>query len=69
MIPQLQAILSGIVFGEQDSVKGKLVPILSNAELFGSDLYKTGLGEIIEEMFIEEIQGPGAVRKTLENYL
>ena len=43
--------------------------MLSNANLFGIDLYQAGLGERIEEMFLELSAGPGAVRRTLEKYV
>jgi len=42
---------------------------ISNVNIFGSDLYKAGIGEKIEGIFREEIAGPGAVRKTLQKYL
>jgi len=32
-------------------------------------LYEAGIGEKIEEMFLEEIAGTGAVRATLKKYL
>ena len=37
--------------------------------IFGIDLYEAGIGERIEEMFKEELAGPGAVRAALEKYL
>ena len=43
--------------------------ILSNENIFGIDLYKAGIGEKIEEMFLEEIAGPGAVRAVLKKYM
>ena len=42
---------------------------LSNENIFGIDLYKAGIGEKIEEMFLEEIAGPGAVRTVLKKYM
>ena len=42
---------------------------LSNANIFGIDLYQAGIGDKIEEMFKEEIAGPGAVRATLKKYM
>ena len=36
---------------------------------YGIDLYKAGIGEKIEELFVKEIAGPGAVRKTLKENL
>lgn len=62
MLPQLQAHLKGIEVGRPDSLAGQLRPILSNAALFGVDLYAAGLGERTEEMFRDMLAGPGAVR-------
>lgn len=47
----------------------ELRPILSNANIFGLDLYAAGIGERIESMVCQELAGPGAVRKTLKRYL
>ena len=43
--------------------------VLSNKEIFGSDLYEAGVAQKIEAFFKEEIAGPGAVRATLKKYL
>ena len=40
-----------------------------NANIFGINLYEAGIGDKIEEMFVEEIAGKGAVRNTLKKYL
>ena len=69
MVPELTAILKEIKVGEPDSYKGQLKEILSNANIFGIDLYEAGIGEKVEALFLEEIQGPGAVRATLVKYL
>jgi fructuronate reductase len=69
MLGELREKLSGIELGKPESADGKLKPILSNENIFGSDLYKAGIGEKLEEMFRDEIAGKGAVRKTLEKYL
>lgn len=55
--------------GHPEEIGDQLVPILSNANLFGMNLYEAGLGKKIETMFAEEIAGPGAVRATLRHYL
>ncbi|MBQ6357124.1 MAG: VOC family protein [Solobacterium sp.] len=60
---------SSFRFGHPEEVGNKLRPVLSNANIFGSDLYASGIGEKIETMFAEEIAGPGAVRATLKKYL
>ena len=69
MLEEMQAALAGVKLGDQASIGDKLKSILSNANIFGSDLYKAGIGEKIEEIFAEEIAGPGAVRATLKKYI
>lgn len=69
MIPELTKQLEGIVVGKPETYTGQLKPILSNANIFGIDLYEAGIGELIENMFAEEIAGPGAVRNVLKKYM
>lgn len=69
MVPELTKQLAGIEVGKPDTYKGQLKPILSNVNIFGCDLYQAGIGERIEEMFVEEIAGAGAVRETLKKYI
>ena len=69
MVPELTAALKGIQVGTPESYTGQLKPILSNANIFGIDLYEAGIGETVEAMFQEEIAGPGAVRATLKKYV
>jgi fructuronate reductase len=69
MLGEMQKALSGITLGDPDSVGDKLKPILSNANIFGTDLYAAGIGEKIEELVREELAGPGAVRDTLKKYV
>ena len=56
-------------FGNAQNTGDQLKPVLSNANIFGIDLYEAGIGKKIEEMFAEETAGPGAVRDTLRRYL
>lgn len=69
MIPELTKALEGIEVGKPETYQGQLKGILSNANIFGIDLYEAGIGEFIEELFVEEIAGPGAVRNVLKKYL
>ena len=69
LIPELKKIISPIRFGDPASVGENLKPLLSNASIFGVDLYAIGLGSKIETMVADMICGPGAVRKTLQMYL
>lgn len=68
MIPELTKQLEGIVVGRPETYTGQLQPILSNKNIFGSNLYEAGLGEKIESMFVELIAGKNAVRTTLRKY-
>jgi fructuronate reductase len=69
MLEELQAQLKDIKVGKPETYKGQLKSLLANDKIFGIDLYKAGIGEEIEAIFIEEIQGSGAVRQTLRKYL
>lgn len=69
LLSLLTSYVSGIELGCSASAGNSLKPILSNKEIFGSDLYDIGLGEKIESYFSEMISGKGAVRATLSKYL
>ncbi|MER2183455.1 MAG: mannitol dehydrogenase family protein [Clostridia bacterium] len=69
LLPELQKQLSGIELGKPETVGAKLKPILKNSLIFGSDLTVTPLADRIEEYFLEEIAGPGAVRAILRRHL
>lgn len=69
MLAELTEKLAGIELGRPETYTGQLKEILSNANIFGIDLYEAGIGERIEELFVKEIAGPGAVRKTLKECL
>ena len=69
MLEELTKALAGIEVGNPASYNGQLKSILSNVNIFGIDLYEAGIGERIENMFLEEIAGPGAVRATLKKYM
>lgn len=69
--PRLEEVkvhVKGISLGDTD-VHAALQPILSDATIFGVDLYEAGLGEKVEGMFQELIAAPGAIRDTLKKYL
>lgn len=69
MKDELQAQLAGVEVGKPETYHGQIRPILANANIFGSDLTAIGMADRIEEMFVSELAGEGAVRKTLEAYL
>ncbi|MDR1062097.1 MAG: mannitol dehydrogenase family protein, partial [Clostridiales bacterium] len=62
------SLLAGVEAGRPESYSGQLRPLLSNAAIFGADLYGAGLGghgERVESLFVEMLQGKGAVRRLL----
>lgn len=69
MMQELTKVLEDIVVGKPESYQGQLAPILSNETIFGVNLYEAGIGYLVEEMFVEEIGGPGGVRAALKRYL
>lgn len=55
--------------GDLPKVHQALEGLLSNAEIFGVDLYKYNLGDKVEALFLEMLAGPGAVAGTVKKYL
>jgi fructuronate reductase len=66
---EMQEKLSGVEFGKPESLGEKLKPILSNKNIFGVNLYDAGLGEKIESLVKEQLEGVGAVRRSLKKHL
>jgi fructuronate reductase len=58
-----------IKLGDKGPFHAQLEGLVSNAKIFGIDLYKAGLGEQVEAYFAELVAGKGAVRATLKKYL
>ena len=69
MYEELAPLVAGVKLGEACDVHQVLKPILSNAKIFGVDLYEAGLGEYVESIFAELIAGKGAVRAALKKHL
>ena len=69
LAPVIHDALSDVVIGQPDTLKDQLRPILSNENIFFTDLYAAGLGEKIEDMFREMIAGKGATLATVEKYM
>jgi fructuronate reductase len=60
--------MAGIALGDAGPFSKELKPILSDASIFGVDLYEAGLGEKVEAFFSEMVRGQGAVRSVLTKY-
>lgn len=67
-LDECKEYVKNISFGDTQ-VHAALQPILSDATIFAVDLYQVGLGEKVEELFVELIAGKGAIRSTLKKYL
>ncbi|MDO5441220.1 MAG: mannitol dehydrogenase family protein [Bacillota bacterium] len=68
MYDELSVPFKKVALGSSIDVHELLKPLLSRADIFGSDLYEVGLGLKIENYFTELIAGPGAIRATLHKY-
>ncbi len=66
-LAEMQSHLKGISLGEKGPFSNTLKPILSDATIFGVDLYQVGLAEKVEKYFTEMVAAPGAIRKALES--
>ena len=66
---ELQDCLKDVIWNEPSSLKGNADPILKNDMIFAQDLVEAGLGDKINAMFSEMLQGEGSVRKTLQKYI
>ena len=69
LLEELQKKLNGVVWNDPRSYQGQIREILNNPVIFRSDLTQLPLADTIEEMFVELLAGPGAVRSTLQKYL
>ena len=65
LLQKLQPVLANVSLGDKGPFHDLLSPILSDASLFGVNLYEAGLGEKVEELFTQMVSGPGAVRRVL----
>lgn len=61
--------VAAISIGDKGPFHSRLKPILSNADIFGVNLYEAGLGEMVEGYFEELVSEKSAVRKTLKKYV
>lgn len=71
LLQELQAQIKNLSLGITDTavIHNSVMPILKNDRIFGNNLYEVGLGEKIESYLLELLDGPGAVRTTLEKYV
>lgn len=68
MLDTVCPYVAGLKLGDTE-VHESVAPILSNEKIFGVNLYEVGLGELVEQYFIEMLAGKGAVLTTLKKYV
>jgi len=69
LLEQLQQIVELLEVREGEQDFSCLRQLYSRSDVFGTDLYEAGLGQLIEAMAAELYAGPGAVRRTLHKYV
>ena len=69
MNEELHDALASLKFDDPSSLTDQAKPVLSNARIWGSDLYAAGIGEKIEGMLREMLEGSGAVRRFLHRHV
>jgi fructuronate reductase len=67
LLADVQPYVAGYQLGTEPDTDA-LRPLLSNAKIFGVDLYEAGLAEKVCSYFKELTAGKGAVRATLHKY-
>ena len=65
LLETMQELLSVVQLGGTVVPGETLKPILSNAAIFGVDLYEIGMAPAVEKAFAAMIAGKGAVRTVL----
>ena len=69
LLESLRGRVASIKLGDLGPFHRELEPLLSDARIFGVDLYEAKLGGLVEKYFAELVAGKGAVRGTLKRYL
>lgn len=69
LLKELVGYLKNINLRDSGPFYDQLKPILSNANIFGVNLYDVGLGEKVENYFTELVASKDAVKESLKKYL
>ncbi|MFA6772243.1 MAG: mannitol dehydrogenase family protein, partial [Sphaerochaeta sp.] len=67
-LAEAQAYVKDIRIGDKPTVE-QLKGLLSDATIFGVDLLELGLADLVVSYFTSLIEGKGAVRRTLQQYV
>lgn len=69
MLNELRNHFKNVQPGNTVAAGDCIKPLLSNGRIFGMDLYKAGMANKIEGLFLEMLSGKNAVRNVLEKYV
>ncbi len=71
LLEDARKYVAGLSLGEKDAekVKSAVLPLLKNEKIFGVDLETVGLSDKVVAFFVKELEGDGAVRKTIKEAL
>ena len=69
MLDYLKEQLKDVRLGDTEGLEEKVRSVLSNATIFGVNLYEAGLADRVVGYLAEMLAGPGAVKATLEKYI
>ena len=69
MLEEASAYVAGIKLGDHVDTETQLKPLLSNAKVWGVDLYEVGMASLVCNYFTQMIAGCGAVAATLQKYV
>jgi fructuronate reductase len=65
---ELAGLLGGIRPGQHPVDEKGIDTILRDQSIFSIDLFSCGMATKVKGMFAEMLEGPGAVRRTLQKY-
>ncbi|MBQ9116982.1 MAG: mannitol dehydrogenase family protein, partial [Clostridia bacterium] len=68
LMDQVRSCVEGIALGGKAD-RERLMPLLKNEKIFGSDLEKIGMADRVLDLFDRLIAGKGAVRATMKEVL
>jgi fructuronate reductase len=70
LISSLETYVGDLKLGSvnAEEIRRELMPLLKNKQIFGVDLEEAGLADEVLKMFMEMLQGKGAVREALHKY-
>ena len=69
LLPQVTPYVEGYALSGEEKDLSRLDPLLSNETVFGVDLIKVGMADLVKSYFAQLSAGPGAVAATLEKYV